>query len=212
MSNEFQLRIAELMCSRVCHDLISPIGAINNGVEFLNERAEGGSGNSAELIVKCSKQALDKLSFFRAAFGVGGQEGMLQWAEIRAMLENCAVERHIKIIWNGDDGEIGKKIPKVLGKLLLNLIYLAIECLPRGGVVSVDETIINLPKTVELRIEGPKCILTDDVRSGLQPDLSVGVLSARNIVAYLAASFAASLGRSLEVTDQSTEKIVIRIS
>ena len=52
MANEFQLRIAELMCSRLCHDLISPIGAINNGVEFLNERAEGGSGNSAELIVK----------------------------------------------------------------------------------------------------------------------------------------------------------------
>ena len=87
MSNKIQLRVAELMCSRLCHDLISPISAINNGIELMNENDEGIIDSSIELLGTSAKQALDRLSFYRVAFGLAGGGAIISWNEIRNILE-----------------------------------------------------------------------------------------------------------------------------
>ena len=211
MSNKFELRVAELMCSRLCHDLISPIGAINNGVELLNDGDNRVLQDSLVIIENSAQQAVDRLSFFRISFGAGGEREMFLWKEIEIPMQKFAAEKGINIIWNGECGSHGEKVPKALGRLFLSLVHLATECLPRGGVISIDNLSNNNLNSMEVSFEGPNCILKDDVRSGLQPNLSIDELSVRNIVAYLTASLAASLDKSLGVTDQSPHKIVIQI-
>ena len=211
MSNKFELRVAELMCSRLCHDLISPISAINNGVELLNEGNNGEFQDSLALIKSSAMQAVDRLSYFRIAFGAGGVGEVLLWKEIQTPLKNFIAERGIDIIWNREDGSHSKEIPKLLGRLLLRLVHLATECLPRGGMVLIDNLGDDEFNSIEVKLEGPNCILRDDVRSGLQPNLSIDELSVRNVVAYLTASLAASLEKSLEVKEEPPEKIVFSI-
>ena len=83
MSTKFQLRIAELVCSRICHDLISPVSAINIGIEMLNEGDKKMFSDSIELIGKSAQHALDRLSFYRIAYGYGGEGIVVDWRNIQ---------------------------------------------------------------------------------------------------------------------------------
>ena len=212
MSNKIQLRVAELMCSRLCHDLISPISAINNGIELMNENDEGIIDSSIELLGTGAKQALDRLSFYRLAFGLAGGGAIISWNEIRNILEIFAAERKTTIVWTREPEQPDKILSHILAKLVVNVVYLAMECLPRGGVISVDNLEQKAPEPIVVRLEGPKCNLRDDVQSGLIPDLPIEQLSVRNIVAYLATSFAICLEKSLKVRDENSNSIVITIS
>ena len=212
MSNKIQLRVAELMCSRLCHDLISPISAINNGIELMNENDEGIIDSSIELLGTSAKQALDRLSFYRVAFGLAGGGAIISWNEIRNILEIFAAERKTTIVWTREPQPPDENISHILAKLVVNIVYLAMECLPRGGVISVDNLEQKAPEPIVVRLEGPKCNLRDDVQSGLIPDLPIEQLSVRNIVAYLATSFAICLEKSLKVRDENPNSIVITIS
>ena len=212
MSNKIQLRVAELMCSRLCHDLISPISAINNGIELMNENDEGIIDSSIELLGTSAKQALDRLSFYRVAFGLAGGGAIISWNEIRNILEIFSAERKTTIVWTREPQPPDENISHILVKLVVNIVYLAMECLPRGGVISVDNLEQKAPEPIVVRLEGPKCNLRDDVQSGLIPDLPIEQLSVRNIVAYLATSFAICLEKSLKVRDENSNSIVITIS
>jgi len=212
MSNKIQLRVAELMCSRLCHDLISPISAINNGIELMNENDEGIIDSSIELLGTSAKQALDRLSFYRVAFGLAGGGAIINWNEIRNILEIFSAERKTTIVWTREPQSPDENISHILAKLVVNVVYLAMECLPRGGVISVDNLQQKAPEPIVVRLEGPKCNLRDDVQSGLIPDLPIEQLSVRNIVAYLATSFAICLEKSLKVRDENSNSIVITIS
>ena len=212
MSNKIQLRVGELMCSRLCHDQISPISAIHNGVELMNENDEGIIDSSIELVGTSAKQALDRLSFYRLAFGLAGGGAIISWNEIRNILEIFAAERKTTIVWTREPQPPDDNISHILAKLVINVVNLAMECLPRGGVISVDNLEQKVPEPIVVRLEGPKCNLRDDVQSGLIPDLPIEQLSVRNIVAYLATSFAICLEKSLNVRDESPDSIVITIS
>ena len=212
MSNKIQLRVGELMCSRLCHDLISPISAINNGIELMNENDEGIIDSSIELLGTSAKQALDRLSFYRVAFGLAGGGAIISWNEIRNILEIFSAERKTTIVWTREPQSPDENISHILAKLVVNVVYLAMECLPRGGVISVDNLEQKAPEPIVVRLEGPKCNLRDDVQSGLIPDLPIEQLSVRNIVAYLAISHAICLEKSLKVRDENSNRIVITIS
>ena len=93
MSNKIQLRIAELMCSRLCHDLIGPVSAVNNGIELMNENDEGIIGSSIELLGKSAKQAQDKLSFYRVAFGSAGGGTLIDWNETQNIVNSFILEK-----------------------------------------------------------------------------------------------------------------------
>ncbi len=212
MSNKIQLRVAELMCSRLCHDLISPISAINNGIELMNENDEGIIDSSIELLGTSAKQALDRLSFYRVAFGLAGGGAIINWNEIRNILEIFSAERKTTIVWTREPQSPDENISHILAKLVVNVVYLAMECLPRGGVISVDNLQQKAPEPIVVRLEGTKCNLRDDVQSGLIPDLPIEQLSVRNIVAYLATSLAICLDKSLKVKDENSNSIMITIS
>ena len=126
--------LAALLCSRVCHDIISPVGAINNGLELLDE---GGADEDAmDLIRSSAHNASVRLKFARLAFGASGSVGAsIDTGEAeKAVMDFASADNKTEITWNGARAIIAKN--KV--KLLLNLFLVAYGSIPRGGSITVE--------------------------------------------------------------------------
>jgi histidine phosphotransferase ChpT len=129
--------LAALLCSRVCHDVISPVGAINNGLELLDEG--GADADAMDLIRTSALNASVRLKFARLAFGASGSVGAsIDTGEAeKAIREYAAAEKKAEITWAGPRAIIAKNRVK----LLMNLFLLSYGSIPRGG--SVDVTLEN---------------------------------------------------------------------
>jgi histidine phosphotransferase ChpT len=130
------LDLAALLCSRVCHDLISPVGAIVNGLEVLEEAKDEETKNFAlELIKKSANNASAKLQFCRIAFGAAGSAGaQIDLGDAQTVARGFLEDEKTKLAWN---------LPRVLMmknkvKLLLNMLLIAAQSIPRGGQLTVD--------------------------------------------------------------------------
>jgi histidine phosphotransferase ChpT len=130
------LELAALLCSRVCHDLISPVGAIVNGLEVLDDNPKPEDREFAlDLIRKSAKTASARLQFCRLAFGAAGSSGaQIDLGDAQAMARGHLEDAKTSIAWN---------LPRVLMpknrvKLLLNMMVIAQQTIPRGGVLTVD--------------------------------------------------------------------------
>jgi histidine phosphotransferase ChpT len=130
------LDLAALVCSRVCHDLISPVGAIVNGLEVLEDDHDESTRTVAfELIKKSAHQASSRLQFCRLAFGAAGSKGaQLDLGEAEAVTRGFFADNRIAIDWRLPQ----LLLPKNRVKLLLNLVLVAGQVIPRGGRVTVE--------------------------------------------------------------------------
>jgi histidine phosphotransferase ChpT len=130
------LDLAALLCSRVCHDLISPVGAIMNGLEVMEDgKDEETSKFAMDLIKKSAKTASAKLQFCRLAFGAAGSAG--------AQIDTGDAEKVARGLIEDDRTKIGWNLQRVLMaknrvKLLLNMLLIAAQAIPRGGQITVD--------------------------------------------------------------------------
>src|SRR3954467_8145011 len=132
------LELAALLCSRVCHDLISPVGAIVNGLEVLDDNPKPEDRDFAlELIRKSAKTASARLQFCRLAFGAAGSAGaQIDIGDAHSMARGHLEDDRTKIAWNPPRAFL----PKNWVKLLLNMMVIAQQTIPRGGVLTVDQT------------------------------------------------------------------------
>jgi histidine phosphotransferase ChpT len=130
------LELAALLCSRVCHDLISPVGAIVNGLEVLDDNPKPEDREFAlDLIRKSAKTASARLQFCRLAFGAAGSSGaQIDLGDAQAMARGNIEDGKTTISWNLPR----LLLPKNRVKLLLNMMVIAQQTIPRGGVLRVD--------------------------------------------------------------------------
>ncbi|RDI59344.1 histidine phosphotransferase ChpT [Microvirga subterranea] len=130
------LDLAALLCSRVCHDVISPVGAIVNGLEVLEDDNDASMREFAlELIQKSAKQASARLQFARLAFGAAGSAGAsIDLGDAEQVARGMFQDDKISFSWSAPR----LLFPKNRVKLLLNLIMIAITAIPRGGSISVS--------------------------------------------------------------------------
>ena len=131
------LELAALLCSRVCHDLISPVGAIVNGLEVLDDNPKPEDKEFAlDLIRKSAKTASARLQFCRLAFGAAGSAGVqIDLGDAEKMARGHLEDAKTRIEWNPTRAYLAKN--KV--KLLLNMLVIAQQTIPRGGVLTVDQ-------------------------------------------------------------------------
>ncbi|HEY2246691.1 MAG TPA: histidine phosphotransferase family protein [Bradyrhizobium sp.] len=131
-----QLELAALLCSRVCHDLISPVGAIVNGLEVLDDNPKPEDRDFAlDLIRKSAKTASARLQFCRLAFGAAGSSGaQIDLGDAQTMARGQIEDAKTKIAWNLPR----LLLPKNRVKLLLNMLVIAQQTIPRGGTLTVD--------------------------------------------------------------------------
>jgi histidine phosphotransferase ChpT len=130
------LDLAALLCSRVCHDLISPVGAIVNGIEVLEEEKDEETKQFAlDLIKKSARTASAKLQFCRIAFGAAGSAGaQIDTGDAESISRGFLEDDKTRIEWNVPRA----LLPKNRVKLLLNMMLLAAQAIPRGGRITVD--------------------------------------------------------------------------
>lgn len=130
------LELAALLCSRVCHDLISPVGAIVNGLEVLDDDPKPDDREFAlDLIRKSAKIASARLQFCRLAFGAAGSAGaQIDLGDAQNMAKGHFEDGKITLAWNLPR----LLLPKNRVKLLLNLLVITQQTIPRGGVLTVD--------------------------------------------------------------------------
>jgi histidine phosphotransferase ChpT len=130
------LDLAALLCSRVCHDLISPVGAIVNGIEVLEEEKDEATKEFAlDLIKRSAATASAKLQFCRIAFGAAGSAGaQIDLGDAEKVTRGFMEDDKTKIAWNLPRALLAKNRVK----LLLNMLVIAGQAIPRGGNITVD--------------------------------------------------------------------------
>ena len=177
-----EIEFSALMVSRVCHDLVGPLGAVVNGLEVLEDERDAGMREDAlKLVASSANQALARIQFMRIAFGAAGSAGAeLDLGEVGRLVAGLLEGGKVTLEWNVPQAHWGKD----WAKLLMNATLLGADCLPRGGVVRVDAgasapsfkivasgTHIRLAEEVERSIRGEQAIGSVDAR-GIQPFLT----------------------------------------
>jgi histidine phosphotransferase ChpT len=132
------LDLAALLCSRVCHDVISPVGAIVNGLEVMEDDSDASMRDFAlDLIRRSAAQASARLQFARLAFGAAGSAGaMIDLADGEAVARGMFQDEKVALTWSAPRA----LFPKNRVKLLLNLVMIASSAVPRGGAIDVAVT------------------------------------------------------------------------
>ncbi len=191
------LDLTALLASRICHDIISPVGALANGLEVLEEeQGEEMREFAMELITKSAKSASAKLKFSRLAFGASGSAG--------ASIDTGEAEEVVKLYMEGEKAEItwdGTRslVPKNRVKLLLNLVLISLGAIPRGGTVHITLTGEGETITFEIRCVGPKARVPGDFVDMLNGTME-GEMTAHAIQPYYAVLLAQETGLTLSAT------------
>jgi histidine phosphotransferase ChpT len=199
--------LASLLCSRLCHDLMSPVGALNNGLELLADETDPDMRDKClELLEDSARATANKLKFFRLAFGAGGGFGdEIDTGEARAALEGLfGGDGKIDLGWMVGD----EKLPKGAIRLLLNLALLAGDALVRGGRLAVGAERGDGGIELAVRAEGPRILLDPVLRETLETG-GRGMIEPRAAGAWLAHSLAAEGAASIRLSDPSSDVLMI---
>ncbi|GLQ16191.1 histidine phosphotransferase ChpT [Maritalea porphyrae] len=198
--------LAAMLCSRVCHDLISPVGAIGNGLEVLADPEQAEMAEFAqELINNSAKQARAKLEFARLAFGASSTQG--------TEIDTREAEKVAQSYMAGEKADLDWKIepillPKNKVKMILNLLLIAAGSVPRGGTVSVELDGAEMGKEgVILKSSGKKTLIPHLVGPLLAGKPEDGRIDAQVIQPYYAGLLARDCG--LDVTIEMVDDVVI---
>lgn len=200
------LELAALLCSRVCHDVISPVGAITNGLEVLADDDDPEMRvHAMDLITKSAAQASAKLQFARLAFGAAGAAGAeLDLGDARAVAEGLMKSEKANLSWDAPHATIGKDFVK----LTLNMLLIGIAAIPRGGDVAVTiEGDLKGP-TIRVRSKGQAARVPDETAAFLSGRASDRFLDARAAQPYFTGLVARSLGHSIEARMEGEEFVI----
>jgi histidine phosphotransferase ChpT len=201
--------LASLLCSRLCHDLMSPVGALNNGIELMaDEQDPEMRDRCVELLADSAKATANKLKFFRLAFGAGGGFGdLIDANEARIALEGIfGAERRIELGWMVADD----KLSKGAMKLLLNLALIVGDALVRGGRLDIGAETTGDGLEIAIRGEGPRVMLDAGLRELLvngAPD--EGQIEPRAAGAWLAKALAQEAGGTIQLSEPAPEILII---
>lgn len=202
--DDVSLELASLLCSRLCHDLLSPVGALTNGLELLAEEKDPEMRKRCfELLEQSARISADKLKFFRLAFGAAGGFGeMVPVAEPRALID-ALVGNNGRITVNWALG--GDALPKPAVKTLLNLSLIAIEALIRGGTLDIGAEVREGASEIVVRAAGARIAFDNEVGRALSGELPVSALSSRTAPAAMLHQLASSLGGGVQyaITDEA---------
>lgn len=196
-----ELDFASLLCSRLCHDLISPVGAISNGIEILGEEDDEAMRKEVmKLLESSAHQTSNRLKFYRLAFGAAG--GIGSQVPIRDA-RNAAVSLFdgspINLKWSAEIGEMDKSAVK----LLLNMILVASESLIRGGELLVSITVEAEKISLVVSVHAERVIFQNNAKDMICGNAEDTEMDPKLAPAYLAANVAKHLNSNVECSDHN---------
>lgn len=200
------LDLSAILASRICHDLVGPVGAISNGLELLEDEDDAEMRAQAlDLLNHSADQAARRLTFYRLAFGAsGGADMTVSLREARETTLRWLEGSRTSLAWGEDD--LAADLAKPRLRLLLNLLLTAVEALPRGGEVGVSVAADG--GRVVLTARGGTVTLEPPTAAALDGRVEAAALTPKQLPAYLAARLAATLGARLS---QSADPASLRL-
>ena len=202
---------ASLLCSRLCHDLLSPIGALNNGLELLaDEHDPEMRQRCLDLLNDSARASANKLKFFRLAFGAAGGFGeAVDTREARAAVERLFGEGgKVTVGWLVEEGAL----PKPAVKVLLNLALIAGDALVRGGQLDVGAEEHDGKVEIVVRAEGPRLVLDEELRTTLLGQLGDEAVTSRGAAAYLVHSLVAAGRGSVQISGPDSPALLFGVT
>jgi len=189
--------LAALLCSRLCHDLLSPVGALSNGLELLaDEKDPEMRQRCFELLEQSARISTDKLKFFRLAYGAAGGFGdAVPVAEPRALIEGLvAGNERLTLEWAVAE----TTLPKPAVKVLLNLAAIGVDALIRGGTLSIGAESRDGATEIAVRAAGPRVAFDANIGKALDGSLADDELTSKTAPAHLIRLLAEELGGGVQ--------------
>lgn len=205
------LDFAALLCSRLCHDLLSPVGAFNNGLELMADETDPEMrARCMDLLTESARTSANKLKFFRLAFGsAGGFGDAVPTHEARTAIEGMfAASGRVKVGWLVTDEQLGKTATKVL----LNLALIAGDALVRGGQLDVGaERRADLIEIV-VRAQGQRIVLDSELRAALAGQLDAATITSRSAAAWMVRTLVDQIGGEVILSGESEPALLFGVS
>jgi histidine phosphotransferase ChpT len=205
MAFQIDMRVAELLASRLCHDLVGPIGAVNNGMELMEDDDLGMSDDALQLAAKSARQAASALQFYRLAYGMAGARIGADLGDLQELAAGFLASSKAALDWTVRQAPADA--PEGLGKLLLNMIALAEETLPRGGTLSV--AVLEGPAGLEASVtaSGAGARLREESQPALDENVTIDELTPRNVQGYFTRLLAQRMGSDLMIDSPGTDSL-----
>lgn len=206
-SHEF----ASLLCSRLCHDLLSPVGALNNGIELLSDEHDPDMrARCLDLLGESARASANKLKFFRLAFGAAGGFGdQVDTREARVAVDGLfGGDGRIQLGWMVDEPAMSKAALKIL----LNLILIAGDALVRGGRLDVGAEKHDAGLDIVIRAEGPRIVLDPELKKVLLGQSEEEAIAPRGAAAWLVHCLVSEGGGEIQLADGDEGTLLIGTS
>lgn len=202
--------LVALVSSRICHDLVSPVAALTTALDILDDDHGAEMREQAmELIRNSARQAGVKLEFMRATFGAGTiGPGDFDLGEVKGLSQRFFATQKPDLNWNLDVAIV----PRAGARLLMNLLLVGLDCLPRGGTLDVSGSLDDGKLTLSVVAAGTRAGLKPAVRAALAGEMPEGGFDGRSIQPYLA--FLAASGSRAELAARESEErveIIVRM-
>lgn len=184
--------LAALVAARLCHDLVSPISALGAALSVLDDdRAEDMREDAIELVRTGARQARAKLEYCRLAFGAGGSKpAVIDMAEIRRLAGAMFQDARAELVWKSDAAGLEKPAARVL----MNLVWLAVDSLPRGGTVTIEAAASDGGARLKIVSAGPKVRLEDAYVTAMSGRAPESGFDGRSVQPYYAGLIAREHG------------------
>jgi len=197
-------KVAQLLVSRVCHDLAGGVSALSTGAELLSEDNQMADGEALGVIAMSATQCASRLAFFRVAFGLGGGENdTVTTDELKKLLADYLQGGRVSLVWGAENARIGL----MPAKLLLNLCLIGAEALPRGGDLRIDVSEIGGRLGFAVFAQGTGAGLRPELQASMVVDAPPQSLTARTVHGHFAAILAHSLGAEMEILAEQAGEI-----
>jgi len=191
---QIDIRVLELLSSKICHDLISPVSAINNGVELIEDIGGSVVDEAMKLIGDSSGAASRRLRLFRMAYGRAGSEDGLSAKDAKQVADQYVAGGKIALNWPDDQPSAAAAAHPGFLKVILNLVIMAEEALAYGGAVTLRGVEDGGDAGCRLEIVGRGAQLVPHIQAALEGTAAISELTPRSIQSYITGRFAAHFG------------------
>lgn len=199
---QIDMRVLELLSSKLCHDLVSPVSAINNGVELIEDIGGDVIDEAMKLIGDSAAHASRRLKLFRMAYGRAGSEGHLPMRDVKLTAEQYMAGGKVTLNWPDDQPNEVLASQSGFLKTALNMVILSEEVLAYGGAVSIRGAAEGSSSGCRFEIVGRAAQLSPQLEAALSGNVAIEELTPRSIQAYITGRFAAHFNLRLSF-DQS---------
>ena len=202
MSNE--QKISELIATRLCHDLTGPIGAVNNGVEFLEEDPSM-EEHAMELITQSAQEAIARLQFFRQAYGRINHSGEVSLSERKQLVEDFLKHSKLELDWPDSHTDAsGIAVSYKMARLMLNMLVIMSSLMIRGGKISIRVECVGGNKVLSLIGEAERIKEDIDLERALAQEMTVDELTPKFVQPYLTGELAKEIGAELSLKQENS--------